>query len=83
MGGLLNETGSTAAFASWVGSWFVGLPWLLVLVITLIIYFYAHYFFASTTAHALAMYGPFILLLVGVGTPPAVVVYSLLFLNNL
>ena len=29
------------------------------------------------------MYGPFILLLVGVGAPAAVVVYSLLFLNNL
>ena len=83
MGGFLNESGSTAAFASWVGSWFVGVPWLLVLVITLIIYFYAHYFFASTTAHALALYGPFIVLLVGVGAPAAVVVYSLLFLNNL
>ena len=83
MGGLLNESGSTAAFATWVGAWFVGVPWLTVFVITLVIYFYAHYFFASTTAHALALYGPFIALLVGVGAPAAVVVYSLLFVNNL
>ena len=83
MGSVLNETGSTAAFAVWVGSWFVGVPWLVVLVATLVIYFYAHYFFASTTAHALAMFPPFVALLVGVGAPPALVAYSLVFLNNL
>ena len=83
MGTVLNETGSTAVFAGWIGSWFDGLPWLAVLVVTLVIYFYAHYFFASTTAHALAMYPPFVALLIGVGAPPAVVVYSLVFLNNL
>ena len=54
-----------------------------VLICILVIYFYAHYFFASTTAHALAMFPPFVALLVGVGAPPAVVVYSLVFLNNL
>ena len=53
------------------------------LVSTLAIYFYVPYFFASTTAHALAMFPPFVALLVGVGSPPAVVVYSLVFLNNL
>ena len=83
MGGLLNETGSTTVFAAWVGSWFVGVPWFVVFVATLVVYFYTHYFFASTTVHALALYVPFITLLVGVGAPPAVVVYSLLFINNL
>ena len=83
MGSALNETGTTAAFAGWIGSWFVGVPWFVVLVATLVIYFYAHYFFASTTAHGLAMFPPFVVLLIGVGAPPAVVVYSLVFLNNL
>ena len=83
MGSALNETGTTTAFAAWVGSWFVGVPWLVVLVVTLVVYFYAHYFFASTTAHGLAMFPPFVALLVGIGAPPAVVVYSLVFLNNL
>ena len=70
MGSVLNETGVTEVFAGWVGSWFVGVPWLFVLICTLVIYFYAHYFFASTTAHALAMFPPFVALLVGVGAPP-------------
>ena len=33
------------------------------LLLTLLIYFYAHYFFASITAHMLAMFPPFVLLL--------------------
>ena len=83
MGGLLNETGVTTVFATWIGAWFVGVPWFVVLIGTLIIYFYTHYFFASTTVHALALYAPFIVMLIGIGAPPAVVVYSLLFINNL
>jgi len=83
MGGLLNASGSTTAFANWVGLWFIGVPWPVVLIVTLMIYFYAHYFFASTTVHALALYGPFIVLLVSVGAPAPLVVYSLLFINNL
>ena len=78
LGGLLNETGVTVAFADPAG-----VPWIVVLVVTLVIYFYTHYFFASTTVHALALYGPFVTLLVGVGAPAGIVVYSLLFLNNL
>ena len=83
LGGLLNETGVTVAFTGWVGGWFTGVPWIAVLVVALVIYFYTHYFFASTTVHALALYGPFVTLLVGVGAPAGIVVYSLLFLNNL
>jgi len=83
MGGVLNDTGVTSAFAGWVGSWFAGLPWLVVLLTIMVIYFYTHYFFASTTAHALSMYPPFLVLLTSLGTPPAVAVYSLVFVNNL
>ena len=83
MGGLLNESGSPTAFAAWVGAGFEGVPWLAVFAVALVIYFYAHYFFASTTAHAIALYGPFVALLVAVGAPAAVVAYSLLFINNL
>jgi DASS family divalent anion:Na+ symporter len=83
MGGVLNDTGVTTLFAEWVGSWFSGTPWVVVFMATLVIYFYAHYFFASTTAHALAMYPPFLVLLVSLGAPVPVVVYSLVFINNL
>ncbi len=83
MGGVLNDTGVATLFAEWFGSWFTGVPWAVVFVATLVIYFYAHYFFASTTVHALAMYPPFLALLVGVGAPAPVVVYSLVYINNL
>lgn len=83
MGEGLNATGSTTAFAQWVGSWFDGVPWLTVLLLTLLIYFYAHYVFASITTHVLAMFPPFAGMLVAVGAPPLLVVYSLACLANL
>ena len=83
MGGVLNDTGVMTLFAAWFGSWFSGVPWLVVFVATMVIYFYAHYFFASTTAHALAMYPPFLVLLVSLGAPAPLVAYSLVFVNNL
>jgi DASS family divalent anion:Na+ symporter len=83
MGELLNNTGLTKVFAESVGGVFVGLPWMTVLVLTLLVYFYAHYFFASITAHVLAMFPPFVILLTTVGVPPLVAVYSLMCLANL
>lgn len=83
MGELLNNTGVTKVFAESVGGYFVGLPWFTVLLLTLLIYFYAHYFFASITAHVLAMFPPFVLLLTAVGVPPLLAVYSLMCLANL
>lgn len=83
MGEVLNETGSTAAFAASVGGVFAGMNWYIVLFATLIIYFYAHYAFASITAHALAMFPPFVVMLIGLGTPPALAVYSLACMANL
>jgi len=80
---ILASTGSTTAFATWVGSWFTGWTWLPVLLLTLAMYFYSHYFFASITAHVLAMFAPFTIMLVGLGAPPALVVYSLACLANL
>jgi DASS family divalent anion:Na+ symporter len=83
MGELLNETGTTKAFAQGVGGLFSGVHWLVVLVAILVVYFYSHYLFASITAHMLAMFPPFVALLVGLGTPPQLAVFSLLCLANL
>ena len=83
MGQLLNDTGSTRVLAEHVASVFVGIPWHIVLVGILIIFFYAHYFFASITAHMLAMFPPFVAVLIGIGVPPLLAVYSLLCLANL
>jgi DASS family divalent anion:Na+ symporter len=83
MGDLLNRTGSTRVLAENVAGLFVGIPWAVVLVAILIIYFYAHYFFASITAHMLAMFPPFVAVLIGIGVPPSLAVYSLLCTANL
>jgi DASS family divalent anion:Na+ symporter len=83
MGGVLNDTGVATIFATWFGSWFSATSWVVVFLVTLVVYFYTHYFFASTTVHALAMYHPFLAMLVGLGAPAPVVVYSLVFVNNL
>jgi divalent anion:Na+ symporter, DASS family len=83
MGEILNETGSTKAFAAYVSGWLTSAPWLAALVVTLVVYFYVHYALASITTHILSMFPPFVLMLVGLGAPPALVVYSLACLANL
>lgn len=83
MSELLNATGVTKVFAESVGGVFVGFPWMTVLLLTLLVYFYAHYLFASITAHLLAMFPPFVILLTSAGVPPLLAVYSLICLANL
>ena len=83
MGELLNTTGVTKVFADNVGGVFGDTHWLIVLVGILIVYFYTHYLFASITAHVLAMFPPFVVLLTTLGTPPELAVFSLLCLANL
>lgn len=83
MGELLNNTGSTRVLAEHVAAMFVGIPWVVVLIAILIIFFYTHYFFASITAHMLAMFPPFVAVLIGIGVPVKLAVYSLICLANL
>ena len=83
MGDLLNRTGSTRVLAENVAGLFAGIPWVVVFIGILIIYFYAHYFFASITAHLLAMFPPFVAVMIGIGVPPQLAVYSLLCTANL
>lgn len=83
MGELLNATGVPTVFATAVGSIFAGFGWFTVLVLVLVVYFVTHYAFASITSHMLALFPPFATLLVGVGVPPTLAVYSLMCLTNL
>ena len=46
-------------------------------------YFYSHYFFASNTAHITAMYAPFLVIALALGTPPFVAALVLGFFSNL
>ena len=83
MGELLNATGVPTAFATGVGAMLGGLGWFPVLVLVLLLYFWTHYAFASITSHMLALFPPFATLLIGVGVPPTLAVYSLMCLTNL
>lgn len=79
----LGETGLTRLFAGAAASMTTGWNWSAALVILLLIYFYAHYGFASITAHATAMYTPFLVVVIAAGAPPMLAVLSLAYLSNL
>lgn len=79
----LGETGITKRFAEASGALTVGWVWWLALAALLLIYFYAHYGFASITAHVTAMYTPFLLVILAAGAPTSLAVLSLAYLSNL
>jgi DASS family divalent anion:Na+ symporter len=83
MAEILNEVGSSKAFANWIGSNVGQFPWYVALGITLLGFFYVHYGFASISAHILALYAPFLATLVALGTPAGLAVYALGCLANL
>ncbi|HEV2826598.1 MAG TPA: DASS family sodium-coupled anion symporter [Pyrinomonadaceae bacterium] len=79
----LGETGITKRFAETAGSFTVGWRWWAALAVLLLVYFYAHYGFASITAHATAMYTPFLVVIIAAGAPPYLAVLSLAYFSNL
>ncbi len=83
LGKALGEAGVTGEFARWVGSSLSGAGWVPLFAGALLIYFYAHYGFASITAHILAMYLPFALVLVSRDAPPGLVIFAFACFVNL
>jgi len=83
LGKALNEKGVTKAFAEAVGVHFSGLAWLPLLLITLLLFYYSHYLFASITAMMRAMYSPFLALLAAKGAPLGLAVFSFACFANL
>jgi DASS family divalent anion:Na+ symporter len=79
----LGESGVTKRFAESAGTLTGGWHWFSALGVLLLIYFYAHYAFASITAHATAMYIPFLLVILAAGAPPYLAVLSLAYFSNL
>lgn len=79
----LGETGITKRFAETAASFTVGWKWWTALAVLLLVYFYAHYGFASITAHATAMYTPFLVVILAAGAPPYLAVLSLAYFSNL
>lgn len=79
----LSQTGITKKLADSAATFTVGWKWWIALGVLLLIYFYAHYGFASITAHATAMYTPFLVVILAAGTPPYLAVLSLAYFSNL
>ncbi len=79
----LGETGLTKRFAESSAAFTVGWHWAAALAALLLVYFYAHYGFASITAHVSAMYIPFLVVIIAAGAPAALTVLSLAYFSNL
>ncbi len=82
LGRALNDGGVTNAFAQSIGAMFGDSGWVVLFVVALLIYFYAHYFLASITAHLLAMYPPFLALLILKGAPLGLVAFAFACFTN-
>lgn len=88
-GGLVNmatflaNTGLTKMFAELTSGLTTGMVWPAAIAILLFAYFYSHYFFASITAHVLAMFVPFLAATTAAGAPVGLVVLLLAYFSNL
>jgi DASS family divalent anion:Na+ symporter len=83
LGKALNEARVTTAFANIVSGAFGSAGWEVLLAIALLIYFYAHYAFASITAHVLSMFPAFLAVLIAKGAPVGLTVYAFACFANL
>jgi divalent anion:Na+ symporter, DASS family len=83
LGYLLNEARVTKVFAEAVAGSLQGLSLPLLFGIVLLIYFYAHYGFASITTHIVSMYKVFVGVLLVLGAPPWLAACSFAYFTNL
>lgn len=83
LAGALNKQGLISWFAKTVGTTIGGVPWELALLILVVTYVCSHYGFASTSAHATAMYAAFLAVALAAGAPPYLAALSLAFTATL
>ncbi|MDO0824857.1 anion permease [Desulfosporosinus nitroreducens] len=79
----LSKLGFIPWFAKTVGASIAGIPWIWAFLILIVVYMYAHYGFASLTAHITAMYAAFASVAVTAGAPAYLVALSFAFMSNL
>jgi DASS family divalent anion:Na+ symporter len=79
----VGRSGLTEKFAQSAAGMTTGFSWGAALAVLLLVYFYAHYGFASITAHVTAMFIPFVAVLIAAGTPPLLAVVMLAYFSNL
>lgn len=83
MADALNETGVIAFLFTPIFAHMHGWPWAVALAVLAALYLYAHYGFASMTAHVTALYPVFLGAALAAGVPPMVAVLTFAFLSNL
>lgn len=83
LAGQLNKTGFSTWFSQFVVQHVQGFYWGWGFLLLSLIYFYTHYFFASTVAHIGAMFAPFLLVAIALGTPPELAALVLGFFSSL
>lgn len=79
----LGETNLTKLFAESIAGNMNGWSWPAALAVLALVYFYAHYGFASITAHVTAMFIPFLAVTAAVGAPVGLTVLILTYFANL
>ncbi|MCH9613708.1 MAG: putative malate transporter YflS [Chlamydiia bacterium] len=83
MASSLNKMGLMKWFSGFVVTHVSHMHWIGGMLTLLIIFFYSHYFFASNIAHIGAMYPPFLIVAISLGTPPMLAALTLGFFGNL
>ena len=83
MAAAIGETTIPKLFAESVAGVTNGWSWPAALLVLALVYFYAHYGFASITAHATAMFIPFLAVTIAVGAPAGLVVLVLTYFSNM
>jgi DASS family divalent anion:Na+ symporter len=79
----LGETGITKKFAEAAGQFTGGWKWGAALAVLALVYYFAHYAFASITAHSLAMFTPFLIVVIAAGAPAGLAALLLAYFSNL
>lgn len=83
LAGFLNTLGLIPWFAKVMSASVTGMPWHYAFIVIVLVYTYAHYAFASLTAHIAAMFSAFLAVAVAVGTPPYLAALSLFFASSI
>lgn len=83
MANQLTTTGFIPWLSKTVSSALSGMNWIVVLTLLLLIYFYAHYLFASATAQISAMYLAFLGISISSGAPAMLAAMLFAFFSNI
>jgi divalent anion:Na+ symporter, DASS family len=83
MSDALNSGGAINTLSAHLFHALRGQPWPLVWVALVAAYLYAHYGFASMTAHIMALYPAFLAAMLAGGVPPMLAALSLAYFSNL